>query len=65
MKNIIKAWAGLVNHELDSGWFHPKYQDGLYGIFKTRKEAKQHYENVIPVEIHIPIPKPKRKPKQP
>uniref|UniRef100_A0A6H1ZQK9 Uncharacterized protein n=1 Tax=viral metagenome TaxID=1070528 RepID=A0A6H1ZQK9_9ZZZZ len=53
-QKIIIAWAGLTNDKLDSGWLIDKgYKDGLYGIFKTKKEAKEIYQEVSKVEIKI------------
>ena len=51
------AWAGIITNskdkvKIDNGWIpESNYQDGLLGIFKTRKEAKQRYEGVIKVKI--------------
>ncbi len=51
-KKQIKAWAGFVNDELNMGWIEDeKYKDKLYGIFKTRTEARKHYEDVRKVKI--------------
>jgi len=59
-QKIIIAWAGLVDGKLDSGWLVDKgFEDGLYGIFKTKKEAKEIYQlvdskyKVSKVEIKI------------
>ena len=54
--NKIKAWAGITNNRLDYGWIeHEKFKDGLFGIFKTRIEAKKHYQKVVPIEIIIKL----------
>ena len=53
-QKIIIAWAGLVNAKLDSGRLVNRgFEEGLYGIFKTRKEAKKIYHKVSKVEIKI------------
>lgn len=53
MKKIkVIGFAGIVNGKIDTGWQRDKeFKDGLYGIFKTRKEAREKYEGVIKVEI--------------
>jgi len=58
MNKIIKAWAGIVDDKLDLGWLESKsFKDGLYGIFKTKKEAKSHYKEVVPCEIKLKLKK--------
>ena len=50
----IIAYAGFVDNKLDFGWIeNEKFLDGLYGIFRTKKEAKKHYQQVKKVEIKI------------
>ena len=52
MEKITIAWAGFCEDKLDYGWDEDKsFQDGHYGIFKTKKEAKEHYEEVRKIII--------------
>lgn len=48
----IKAWAGIIRDRIDHGWiFEDDFNDGIYGIFKTKRQAKEKYEGVIPITI--------------
>lgn len=56
MTKQIIAYAGITEGKLDYGWLESDgYQDGLYGIFRTKKEAKRRYEQVVPVIITFNI----------
>lgn len=53
---IVKAWGGFVSGKLDKGWIqNENFEDNLLGIFKTRNEAKIHYQDVRKVEIHYKL----------
>ena len=46
------GWAGFMDDKLDRGWIEQdNFLDGLFGIFKTKKEAKEKYEDVRKVKI--------------
>jgi len=57
----IKAWAGYVEGKIDMGWIEQQsFNDSLYGIFRTKHEAKSHYQDVRPVLITPIITKKKK-----
>jgi len=53
----IKAWAGICDGKLNTGWIeNAGYKDSLYGIFRNKKEARSKYELVVPVTITYTLP---------
>ncbi len=53
-KKQYRGYAGIVDGKIDTGWIAGEdYSDNLYGIFKTKKEAEEHYEGVVKVIITI------------
>ncbi len=48
----IMAWAGNCMNKIDIGMnIREDFKDDIYAIYKTKKEAKKYYEEVIPVLI--------------
>ncbi len=46
------GWAGFTDDKIDFGMLRDEgFRDGLFGIFKTRKEAKIYYEDVRKIKI--------------
>lgn len=62
-KKQIRAWAGYTDDKLDTGWIEREgFRDGLYGIFKTRAEARKRYQDVRQVlitEVEVVVKKKK------
>lgn len=57
MKKTIKAWAGICDGKLNTGWIESAgFKDSLYGIFRNRKEARSRYQMVLPVTITYELP---------
>lgn len=60
----VKAWAGIIDDKIDTR-YGPMLRDlpdthPTIGVIRTRREAKEHYECVIPVLI-TPIRTAKRR----
>lgn len=55
-KTII-AWAGFVEGKIDTGWRSSKdFKDTTHGIYKTKMEASENYQDVRKVKISYELP---------
>jgi len=50
----IKAWGGFSDDELDHDYVY-EYDHRRWSVFKTRREAKQAYQDVRPVKILVEV----------
>jgi len=50
----IKAWGGFSEDRLDYGWHRDEdFKDGHFGVFRTKKEAEERYQDVRKLEIIV------------
>lgn len=52
-KKKIRAWAGFCDDRLDYGWNLFDEPSKIMSIFKTKKEAKERFQDVRRVTITI------------